>query len=223
MSPGLPAPVPIPEQGSRDDTRLRVQRRLARCLHHELRGSLNGVGLQLTLLGRLSRGELDARPAVRAKAPEWVDAARQELDAVHSWGNALLALMATDDDAEPSDVDLAELLSEYWPLLTTFGRRSGVVPVLDPPPSPMPLHAPVDDLRLALLELTTDWLGHTQASETPRVCVREDTGYAVLRLTPWPDGLEPSPFSCSVFDSVGLRATVDGQTLSLTTSEVDFA
>lgn len=100
-------------------------RSLHRQTAHEMRGNLHAINLNLVLLGRAARGELETLSNLQERRQEWVRAIEDELERMRQgfdlWTRALVGT-----DEESRDWDLRRFLSDLDTLLTPWAQRRNI-------------------------------------------------------------------------------------------------
>lgn len=170
----------------REDVRLANQLRLLTRIHplmeHNLRGLINGLSLNVSLLElalpAAERGDSVARSQVRAA----VGALRQEIDRSTAKLAAMVKSTAPQLEGEPELLDLRTLLGEVAELLSLEVRRVGSRLSLELPAEAALWEGRRDRLRQVLLNLAVGLLEAMPRKETLSVALAVRGGRAEVAM-----------------------------------------
>jgi hypothetical protein len=180
-------PVPVDSLPNHDNARLANQLRLLTRVHplmeHNLRGLLNGISLNVSLLEltlpAAERG--DATAQVQAKAA--LTGLRQEVDRSTATLAGLVQATAPQITSEPEIFDLRGLLGEVTELLSLEVRRLGGRLSLELPAQPVLWEGRRDQVRQILFNMAIDLLESIPKKETMTVTLKiQDTRAEIAML-----------------------------------------
>ena len=177
-----PAPVdswPSPEK-ARLANQLRLLTRVHPLMEHNLRGMLNGISLNVSLLEltlpAAERGDAAAQAQVKAA----LAGLRQEVDRSTAKLAGLVQATAPQMTAEPELFDLRGLLGEVTELLSLEVRRLGGRLSLELPAQPAFWEGRRDQVRQILLNMAIDLLESIPKKETMTVTLKVEDGRAEM-------------------------------------------
>jgi signal transduction histidine kinase len=179
-------PVPFDSSPSLLNARLANQLRLLTRVHplmeHNLRGLLNGISLNVSLLEltlpAAQRGDATAQAQVKAA----LSGLRQEVDRSAAKLAGLVQATAPQMAAEPELFDLRGLLGEVTELLSLEVRRLGGRLSLELPAQPVLWEGRRDQVRQVLLNMAVDLLESIPKKETMTVTLKVQDARAEIAM-----------------------------------------
>lgn len=148
---------------------------------HELRGILNAMSLNLALLGRAARGELDHLDDARERQAGWVQALEEDLGRwnrlLDSWAELLV-----EQSGEAETFDLRGTLGDLDRLLSPLAKQCGVGLDLQLSEGAVSIRAPRHPTGRLLIAMVADSLGGLSRGDRLRLELRTEADGTELEV-----------------------------------------